>query len=179
MRLFIAIDLNQRVKDYLYGLQREIAIPEAALSFSSGFHITLKFLGEVSEERLASLKSTLREIKFSSFKIRTSGVGFFKKKNQIKVVWSGVEPKEEIEILQKRIERNLLELGFERDKKFHPHITIARVKKLKDKEKFIEKLKNIEKREIYTNVDSFVLFRSQLTSQGPIYTVIEKFKAES
>ncbi len=177
MRLFIAIDLNKRVKDYLYDLQRKISIPGANLSFSSGFHITLKFLGEVNENRLDLLKKRLRNIEFTPFTIRTSGVGFFRKKSQIRVVWAGIEPKEEIEILQKRIEKTLFEMGFEKDKKFHPHITIARVKRLKKNEDFIENLKNIEKRQIPVFVDSFVLFSSQLTSQGPIYTVIEKFKA--
>ncbi|MFW6383621.1 MAG: RNA 2',3'-cyclic phosphodiesterase, partial [Nanoarchaeota archaeon] len=96
MRLFIAIEPNQRVKDYLCELQRKISTQGSNLSFSSGFHITLKFLGDVSEDRLILLKKNLNNIEFSPFKIRTSGVGFFKKKHQVSVVWAGVEPKEEI-----------------------------------------------------------------------------------
>ncbi len=178
MRLFVALDLDERVKGYLYDLQRNVSVEGAKISFSSGFHVTLKFLGEVDTGSLTMIKSELRKVGFESFKAKTSGVGFFKKNNKIRVVWAGIEPKEEIKMLQEKIDDSLYKVGFEKNRKFHSHVTLARVKYLKDKNKFIDNLKSMEKKEINFRVSSFVLFRSRLTRQGPIYEVLEKFKAK-
>ncbi len=177
MRLFIALDLDERVKEYLGYLQRVIHLPGDKLSLSSGFHITLKFLGEVSEERLEALRGSLRGIDFNELKLKTSGVGVFRRKGKVSVVWAGIEPKKEVEDLYRKIEDTLVEEGFDRDRRFHPHVTIARVKYLSDKKRFVYNLKKIEKKEIHMSVKSFAIFRSHLTSQGPIYSVVEKFWA--
>ena len=62
------------------------------------------------------------------------------------------------------------------EKRFLGHITLGRVKFVKDKKQFIEKLKSIKIEEKELKVDSFKLYKSTLTSQGPIYEVIEEYK---
>ena len=96
----------------------------------------------------------------------------------MKVVWVGVEPENSIVALQQKIEKSLAGL-FEQDTRFTSHLTLARVKFVKDKKMFIENLKKLaaEKKEFL--VSSFKLIKSTLTPKGPVYETIAEFKATS
>ena len=62
MRMFIAIDVSEELKGYLAGVQKEIYSEFAKLVFTSDFHITLKFLGDVSEEKFQEIINSLDKI---------------------------------------------------------------------------------------------------------------------
>lgn len=173
MRLFVALDTDKKVKEYLNFLQREIDIADVKLKYATGFHLTLKFLGDVSD--FEPVTRALREIEFSEFDLKTKGIGYFGK--GIRVIWAGVEPEEPVKELNRKIDEKLTPLGFAKDERFHPHVTIARVKNIKNRNALIEKFKAIEKKEIRFRVNSFILYKSTLTSQGPIYSVVEKYRA--
>ena len=169
MRCFIAIDLEN---DYFKELQSQIK--DVKGTFPKSFHLTLKFLGEVEENKADKIKELLRNIRFGQFKIYSSNIGFFPNENYIRVVWVGLEPRDRIIELQKKIDNELLKL-FPKEKKFEPHITLARIKYIKDKGKFKELVKNIKVEKIEFKVDNFKLMKSTLTKQGPIYEVIVEF----
>ena len=171
MRCFIAIDLEN---DYFKELQSQIK--DIKGTFPKSFHLTLKFLGEVEENKADKIKELLRKIRFEQFNIYSSNIGFFPNENYIRVVWVGLEPRDRIIELQKKIDNELLKL-FPKEKKFEPHITLARIKYIKDKGKFKELVKNIKVEKIEFKVDNFKLMKSTLTKQGPIYEVIETFKS--
>ena len=171
MRCFIAIDLEN---DYFKELQSQIK--DIKGTFPKSFHLTLKFLGEVEENKADKIKELLRKIRFEQFNIYSSNIGFFPNENYIRVVWIGLEPRDRIIELQKKIDNELLKL-FPKEKKFEPHITLARIKYIKDKGKFKELVKNIKVEKIEFKVDNFKLMKSTLTKQGPIYEVIETFKS--
>lgn len=125
-RLFIAIDIPERIKDDILSLYR--AIPGAKWVDENQLHITLKFIGEVDSPTMESIKITLRSIKAPSFDLRASSVGFFPPRKDPKVLWVGVDPKDMLTSLQGKIERALQPLKLQTDnRKFHPHITIARL----------------------------------------------------
>ncbi|MFP4403423.1 MAG: RNA 2',3'-cyclic phosphodiesterase [Candidatus Woesearchaeota archaeon] len=178
MRLFIAFDVNNNMKKYLFEIQNKLNVNNDILKISSGFHLTLKYLGEQSKSKTELIIKELSSIKFQKFNVHTKGIGFFKKNNQIKIVWCGIEPKDEILNLKKLIDEKLKKIGFVNfDKKeFFPHITLIRVKKINDVSLFKENIKNLKKKEIESVVDSFTLYKSTLTEHGPIYNVIERFK---
>ena len=176
MRLFVAVDVDSRIEGYLNNIQMELDTLHAKLKPVSGYHITLKFLGDVQD--VEKVKEALENVSFNSFEMTTKGVGYFGKGNNIRVIWCGVEPKEQFNELHEKINYELTKIGFAEDKKFHPHITLARVKQLKNKEGMIETLKNITKKEISIRVNSIVLYKSTLTSQGPIYNVLQRVKSE-
>ena len=73
------------------------------------------------------------------------------------------------------IETALKKFRFKKDFKFHPHITLARVSFVKDKEKFQELLK-IKTEEKSFSVNKFTLYKSELTPVGPIYTKLQDFQ---
>jgi RNA 2',3'-cyclic 3'-phosphodiesterase len=176
MRLFIALDVNENLKKYLFDIQNKLFIDNVDIRLSLGFHLTLKFLGEKNNIQTENIIQKLSDVKYNKFTIFTKGIGFFKKNNKIKIIWCGIEPKKEIIELKKLIDEKLSKPIIKDDKAFFPHITLARVKKIINQDKFIENIKKIEKKELLCLIDSFVLYKSTLTPHGPIYNVIERFK---
>lgn len=175
MRVFIAIDMPGDVKKYLKEIQKQLG--NAKLKLVDEFHLTLKFLGEVPENKVKEIESLLKEIKFEKFKTKLTNIGVFPSESYVRVVWVGLEDYD-IKIIQRNIDDKLQNM-FPRNKKFSAHVTLARVKFVDDKKKFIENMKNIEIEKKEFEVSEFKLKKSTLTKQGPIYEDLEVFKPQS
>ncbi len=175
MRTFIAIDFPEEINDYVLQIQNRLK-DVTGLSVAKHFHLTLKFLGEISEEKAAELKRLLQDIKFNAFKSSLTEIGCFPNSNYIRVVWVGMQEHPVIE-LNSMIEEKLYKAGF-RKEKFTPHITLARVKYLADKSSFLKMLAHIvvEKKEF--EISEFKLKKSTLTPKEPIYEDLAVFKLE-
>ncbi len=173
MRLFIAIDFEE-LSEYFRQLQEQI--PEVKATKPKKFHLTLKFLGEVSDDKVEDAKKKLESVKFSPFKLKLGETGVFPNEKFIRVLWVGMEDGEKVNELQRDIEA-ALEGMFEKDSKFHPHVTLARIKFIENdkKEDFVNAVKaiKIEPKEI--EVKNFKLVKSTLTKQGPEYEDLEVF----
>jgi 2'-5' RNA ligase len=174
MRTFIAIDTSKEVQNHLDEIKKKISIKEAKLKSVESFHLTLKFLGEISNPE--KIINELLKIEFSKFQLELSNLGVFPNKKYMKIIWIGLKNNDELFKLYKKIEKSLSKFKFKKDKhKFNPHITIARVKKVYDKKKFIETLDNIKIKILKFQVEKFVLYKSTLTRTGPIYEPIKEF----
>lgn len=173
MRLFIAVEFEE-LADYFTQLQQQI--PEAKATFPKKFHLTLKFLGEVEENKIEEIKEKLKQVKFSQFKLKLGSTGVFPSESFIRVVWVGLEDGESIKQLQQNIESSL-EGMFKKDDKFHPHITLARIKFIDSdkKEEFVSKIKEIQVEPKEVNITKFKLIKSTLTGEGPVYEDLEEF----
>lgn len=170
MRLFVAIDIPKEISQELRELQRKFK-GLAKIKMVSSFHLTLKFLGDVEENKVDEIKKRLKEISFESFDLVLEDVGVFPNENNMKVIWVGALSKE-VNDLQGKIEDKLSNL-FPRDERFQSHLTIGRVKFIKKLDEFKEKLKMK-----YSNsfkVENFKLIKSVLTKDGAKYTVLEVF----
>ena len=170
MRLFVAIKFPN--EDYTRNVQQELIDNSAKLKFTSSFHITLKFLGEVNREELPNIISKLNKINFRKFRLNSDKIGTFPNKKNIKVIWLGIEQSEDLLELQRKIDKSL-----PGESKFHPHVTLARVSFMKDKKSLINTLNRIENTKMPFEVNKFILYESHLTPKGPIYSVIKEFKA--
>lgn len=173
MRLFIAFEVSEEVKNYLSELQKQLP-KDSYLNLAKEFHLTLKFLGDVDENKVDKIKAALTNVDFTKFTAKTSKLGIFPGEKLIRVVWVGLEPKETIVALQQEIENNLSDL-FPKDTRFHPHLTLARVKSVKDKKTFIEQLNKIPTKEIEFSINSFKLIKSTLTPEKPVYEDVAEF----
>ena len=174
MRTFIAIELPEELSAKLKSIQEQLVTDSAKLTLTRAFHLTLKFLGEIDDSRADDLKNMLAKIKFKPFEARLTKLGFFPDENYIRVIHIGLEPEKQIKALQKNIESSLPK--FKKDNRFHPHITLARVKFVKDKEQFkttISKIKLPEFPEF--KVENFKLIKSTLTPEGPVYEELASF----
>ena len=145
-------------------------------SFPKEFHLTLKFLGEVNEDKIEKIKDKLKEIKFKPFKARLSNLGVFPDKKHINVIWINLIPQDIIIKLQQSVE-DVLEQFYEKEKReFKAHVTLTRVKFVKDKEKLLESLKKKIEGEFV--IDKFKLIKSELTPEGAIYTVLGEYNGK-
>lgn len=174
MRLFIAIEIPEEVKNHLISLQeklKEIPKDQAKLTFTKDFHLTLKFLGEVDKPE--PIIEELKNISFEPFDITLQDTGVFPDENYIRVVWVGLKDGDKVKELQQKVEANLK--NFPKDKRFHPHLTLCRVKFAKDKELFIKIVKELKVDALSFNVDHFSLIKSTLTPEGPVYEELARF----
>lgn len=168
MRLFIAFDVSDEVKNYCRQIQK--ILPDSNSKLVEDFHLTLRFLGEYDENETKELISNFSKIKFKKFVAKTNSLGVFPNENFIKVIWLGLEPKDKIKKLKEQIEKAL---KLTKDKRFHPHITLARIKFIKNKREYMQRLKSIDTKELKFDVKSIKLYKSTLTPKGSVHEVIE------
>lgn len=189
MRLFIALDLPKSLKELLFLLCEQKKVIEGVNIVSKeNLHITLKFLGEVSELLIPDISDKLREIAkdFDPFVLKITHTGVFPNLNFPRVVWIGIENEVNIKQLASAIEESLESLGFKREEKeFKSHITLARVKEPRSGRYFMDLVsKRFKELSIYHKdfknslsfeVKEFVLMKSTLTPKGSIYDVLQRF----
>jgi len=175
MRCFIAVDLPVEVREELARIANEIrksGLLKAKFVEPENYHLTLKFLGEQPPARVEAIKNILAEIKLESFDARLGKLGVFTPAF-IRVIWASLEASEIFD-LHDKIDKALASL-MPCDARFESHVTIARVKFVKDKQALLELLSKIRPREINFRVNSFRLKSSTLTPKGPIYHDIAVF----
>ncbi len=179
IRCFVAIDLPQKNINRIKNIQKTIKeknLFTGKFTKPENLHLTLKFLGEIDEEKIKKVKKRLKKINFDNFEAQLGNVNVFSK-NFIKIVWIKLNGKSLLE-LQKKIDDNLDDL-FKPEQRFMSHITIARVKDVKNKETLIEFLKNIKNKEDKFKINKFFLKKSELFPEGPIYKNIEAFNLKA
>ena len=171
MRTFISIDLSIEVKNEIRKIQNSLPDFIGKKTEFENLHLTLKFLGEIDERKVDEVRKRLFSIKINDFDTEIDSIGIFSE-NFIRIVWLHIKGAEQ---LQKAIDDVLGDI-FQPEARFMSHITIARVKNIKDKKEFLKELKKIKIPEIRFNVSSFNLKKSELSQKGPIYDIIEEFR---
>jgi 2'-5' RNA ligase len=187
MRLFIAIDINDDVRAAVAKLQQEL---KGRMKNQNGLkwvnpelmHLTLKFLSEADENRIDEIGDAV-EIACAdkkTFEFSFSVVGTFGR--PVKVLWLGSEKlSAELAGLAADIEQALEAIGFERESRpFSAHLTLARVRDNGVDKNLRQLLKNYTQVKIpQVSVDSVCLYKSQLTQDGPVYTLLRKIELTS
>jgi len=176
MRVFVSIDIsNKGIINSIKDFQNLIKIEAKAIE-SKNLHFTLQFLGEISEKEAQLVIEKLQKIEFSRFDICLKGIGVFPNVKSPKIIWIGIDENSSNKMidLSKKIQNSLKPLGFTSDKSFKPHITVFRIKKkIGD---ITEEMKNHENIDFgIQEVSSFKLKKSELTSNGPIYSDLMEF----
>lgn len=179
MRIFIAIPLPENIKEnFLEVQEKELKfLGRIKLVEKENLHSTLKFLGEVPQEKVEKIFSELEKIpKVGKFSVNLKSLGVFPNQNYVRVIWVGVEKgNEEIVKLQNLVDDRLEQLNFNKEKNFHPHFTLARVKLIKEKEKLrkiLEEYKDYSFGEF--EIHSIEVMKSELSREGPTYTSLKK-----
>jgi len=173
MRLFIAIDLDNTLKEKIYNIIEKLKTADCSIKWveKENLHITLKFIGETPEDKIESIKKTILKAidGIKKFKLSISGFGVFLNMKFPRVLWLGVkEGENQLKTIAERLSPS--------EKNFSCHLTIGRFKSTKNLEKLTDILKKLQLDFIgETEVSQVVLFQSKLTGSGPIYTPLEKF----
>ncbi len=173
MRLFVAVPIPEEIKKKVATLGKEIEQEGIKLVKPENMHLTMKFIGEVSDTRIGNIEEKLKGVAFRKFNCSVRGVGVFPDEKYIRVVWTGIESNE-IENLAEQVINALA--GYGKKEPFSGHVTIARVKRKVDLKTFLETHKNDELGQF--DVSCFELIQSELTREGPKYSVIATFEAE-
>lgn len=183
MRTFIAIPFIEQAYQELAQLQDKLCKSNADVKWvePANIHLTLKFLGEIDDEQVVKIKTSLDEIvkNHRPFNIHLAKIGAFPKLSYPRVVWVAIdEGCQECKTLAKSIEEAMEKLGFKKEERpFSPHLTLGRVRSAKNKPQLIAA---IEKEKDFAaqnkvSVGKIILFQSTLTPKGSIYTPLKEF----
>ena len=176
-RLFVAIDIPERIKDDIIATYQ--AIPGARWLGESQIHITLRFIGEVDTPTEENIINCLRGLNAPAFTITLKGSGFFPPRKQPRILWVGIDTPGELITLQSKIERALVTAGIDPEKrKFHPHITVSRLSNSPvDKVAQYIASTSLFQTEPFA-VSEFHLYASYLHKEGAHYVKEASFKLE-
>lgn len=178
MRAFIAIEIPAEVRDVLAACCAELAKLPATASWTKpgNIHLTLKFLGEIPEESQSSIHQAMQRAAtgIGSFGLKLQGLGAFPNLRRPRVLWAGLGGEvEAAKDLQSRLEEECSKIGLPRDdKKFSPHLTLARLKEVHDPRRWTQGVEAYRIAEKSFQVAALKLFRSELHPQGAQYTVL-------
>jgi len=171
MRTFIAIEIPEEVKEQIIEIQKRLPSFKGKLTEKENLHITLKFLGEINENKIEEVKKRLREIKYQAFDSQLENLGFFDNPNKGIVLIHLTN----CEILQKEIDERLKDLFF-KEKRFMSHLTIARTKQIKDKQVFLNELNKIKISPLSFKINEFNLKESIPMKDKHVYRNLENYK---
>jgi 2'-5' RNA ligase len=129
MRLFVALDIDEsirgRIARFLDGV-REFA-PDARWVRPESLHVTLKFIGEKSEDEVDKIKQALAMIAADTFEMNFSAYGFFPGARAPRVFWVGSEGGSRLSSLAAAVDETLVQLGIPKEEHaFNAHLTLAR-----------------------------------------------------
>jgi RNA 2',3'-cyclic 3'-phosphodiesterase len=172
-RLFFGLEIPTAIKQRL--LKVRSAVSGAKWQVDEQLHITLLFLGSVEEGQLTTVCDWAREIQVEVFSVQVVGLGCFGEPQKPRALWAGVQPVAPMTDLQKALQKRLEKLGFVKEnRKFHPHITLARFKREAGS---VEALLTEHGEQVFGEfpVTEFVLFDSKPGPTGSVYRVIQRF----
>ena len=181
-RIFIALDISDATRAacaaHIEVLRRQFPEVRVGWEKEQKLHITLKFIGNVSERLLDDLRAAIASVSGSAFAMRLSPAGVFPSPKRPRVLWIGIDDDTKaVHKLHAGVERACSELGIEPEaKQFHPHITIGRVREP-------ERAKNLADVHMQTNIEpvefevsEIVIYESVLKPTGSEYSALSRVK---
>ncbi|RKY88617.1 RNA 2',3'-cyclic phosphodiesterase [candidate division KSB1 bacterium] len=181
IRCFIAIDLPGSLKKKIGEIQAKLKGSGADVKWvkPDNIHLTLKFLGEITPEKVEEVKASLDGISVKKMEISARNVGAFPSLKRPRVIWVGIEKGlEKLKDFSNIIEKEMQKIGFEKEKRsFKPHLTIGRVKSQRNIGNLVKEIGLIEEFETEPFIpEEFILMRSDLKPSGAEYTPIKKYR---
>ena len=190
MRLFVALDLDHTIRARIKRLADELRelSPDARWVGEESFHITLKFIGNTTQEQAEGIKAALTSIDCQSFSLQVRGYGFFPGAGAPRVFWIGVQAGETLTQLAREIDIAMSKLDIPAESgPYHPHITLARAgsgsPRRAAKDRPNQRLRSLQQRLASIpepdfgsiTAREFFLYESRLSPKGSIYTKLERF----
>jgi 2'-5' RNA ligase len=180
MRLFVAIDIEPHVRVRIKQVQNRLrqtpglSDKEVKWVVPEQIHLTLKFLGEVRDDLLTQVCDVVKRTasEFESFDFEVKGLGAFGR--PARIVWAGTSECPPMKQLQAALESRFAELGWDPENRpFAGHLTLCRVKNVSAGRKLADAVQAYKDESLgLVGVTELVLYQSQLSSAGPLYTAI-------
>lgn len=180
MRTFVALPVyNNQARRFLsqccHALQA--GQPDVKWVAENHYHLTLRFLGDIEPRLVDEVRGAVDQVarKAPSLETILELPGAFPGLNRPQTLWMGVRDSgRQIAILEKELSDRLAELGFVPDRKpFHPHITLGRMRSPRGADSLRKALETWSLKDVCPcRFDQLVLFESQLTPAGPVYSAL-------
>jgi 2'-5' RNA ligase len=181
IRSFIAIDLPPKIQKRLKNVSKQLqsrleSVPVRWVPVEN-IHLTLKFLGDVSESNLEVLKDVLQTVVsgHQTFEISVGGLGAFPKAKRPRVIWIGVEAPQDLSAVQHGIEAETTRLGYAPEKRpFSPHLTLARISRNANSRDIRQVAEVLNSSKVgylgVARIQAVQVYRSDLQPGGAVYS---------
>lgn len=172
-RLFVGIDPQPEIKGRLLELMGGVA--GARWQTEAQLHLTLRFIGEVDRHQANDVAAALESLHYPRFELELSGAGAFDRRGRVNALWAGVAPHEPVHNLHKKVDQAMARAGIPADHRAYlPHITLARFgREAGVLDGFVDRHGGLSSPRFA--VDDFCLYESQLTRDGSVYTIVERY----
>ena len=174
IRAFIAVNLAPVVIEEIAKIQSALQISKGDIRWTrvEEWHLTLKFLGDISRDQVSPILETLSETLRTQPPLRVvaQGLGAFPNLKRPRVVWAGIQGAE-LQTLSEKIETALMSLDFpSEEREFTPHLTLGRVRSLRGWEQVLAVMKEHDHiRFGESEINQVTLYQSELHPAGAVY----------
>ena len=176
IRCFVAIEIPQPVQVLLKPVQTHLQseVRKASWTKQGNFHLTLKFLGDIQTETVDAINEAVQNVANAQepFSIALGGIGAFPTLARPRVIWAGLKHgASTVSSLAKAVNIELKRLSLPTDSRFHPHLTLGRLRtpvNLEPLKSVLHKYDTIDGAVV--NVNEITVMQSQLHPNGAIYT---------
>lgn len=183
-RTFIALDfpleIRQKIRDITAYFKTQL--PPGLIKWvdPDNMHLTLKFMGETPPEKLADIKHAIYQLGavFPVFSIEIEDLGMYPNSKHPRVIWLGIKGENNLITLHNQLDQALNQIGIQPEKRpFSPHLTIARVRRSANQDSVLQIGKTLSQFKVShlgtVHVHEIVYYQSDLTPQGPNYTILQ------
>ena len=182
IRLFVAVSISDQSRNAVSNLIQNFKSVSPGVRWvkPENLHLTLKFLGNVEESKLSSLKnaldSSVSDLRLFQFDL--TNLGCFPNIKRPRVLWIGIEDEsKQIVRLHENIEEQFFKVDFPKEKRrLQPHLTVARVKDSRNSNSVLSEFQNYNFGRHTIEVADVLLMKSDLRQSGAIYTCLHKAK---
>lgn len=173
IRLFIALPVPTALREQIAAVPRR-GLESPRWTHPDDLHITLRFIGDIDPERVPDIESVLGEVRAGAFHIEVEGLDFFSNRAQT-ILYAGIKSARKLENLCALVTEKIQKAGFEFPlRPYIPHITLARLKKTRGLDSYIDAHK--KKIRASWKTDRFVLYRSgQPDGTGKRYAALREY----
>lgn len=172
-RLFVAIRPPAPVRAQLFALMG--GVTGARWQNDDQLHLTLRFIGEVGPHAADDVAAALGAVHHPRFELALSRIGSFERRGQAEVLWAGVTPLEPLKALHKKVDQACQRAGLPPEgRAYTPHITLARLKRGSGSIAALVETSGGLAGAAFP-VESFCLYESQLTPEGAVYRIVERY----
>ena len=175
MRIFTAIEIPGEIKKDICKLQNDLRDTGADVRWvgPESMHLTLKFLGEIPAAQTSLIKEAMAAAvqDYKPFLLHIKGTGTFPiHSKHPRIIWVDIQRNDTLQSLQKALDKNLEKLGFHREKrKFHPHLTLGRVKSGRGRKELID---------VLASYNNFILPELDVKNISLIESILKREGAE-
>jgi RNA 2',3'-cyclic 3'-phosphodiesterase len=180
MRLFVALEIPAAVRENFAELLKSLRAvsPQTRWVRPENLHVTLKFIGEAPETKLAAIRRALAGVRSDQpVALDFRGLGFFPNEKHPRVFWAGIAASANLKALADDIDKATETIGIPREKRdFSPHLTLARFEPPRLPETLRVAIREKVAREFGSlRTGRFHLIESRLKPSGAEYTTVESF----